>query len=486
MPAKYVNLKRCFIKTYGCQMNEHDSQKMNLLLHRLGYETVDAPEKADLILFNTCTIREKAYHKAISEIGRSAIFKKCRPQTLIGVCGCVAQQDGIKLAERYPHIDMVFGPDQINKLPNLIRKIRSSSPRPSPIKGEGDIGSPPTLEGEGGGEGGFERLAVALDLINTPDEYNFLNDVPDKVESGCAFVTVTKGCNCSCTYCIVPSVRGKEVSRAADDIIDEVRKLVRAGLKEVTLLGQNVTSYNPPTPPLEKGGKRGLTGLIKRLADETDILRIRFTSPNPRDVDEELIREFAENPKLCPHIHLPVQSGCNEVLKKMRRGYTREGYLEIVKLLREVRSGISITSDFIAGFPGETETQFEETIDLLKQVQFDSIFAFKYSQRPGTKAAIEFDDSVPVDVKEARLERVLSTQRKITCAKNEALVGQIRELLVTGYDRKNTGRLMGRLADNRIVNFAGNINLLGSIVRIRVRRALANSLEGEIIHDNNP
>lgn len=424
-------------------MNEHDTRKMRLILSQKGYSFAEDQDDADLVIFNTCTIREKAYHKAISEIGRSRIFKRERPGQVIAVCGCVAQQEGANLFERFPHVDIVFGPDQIDKLSSLID-------RPGEVK-----------------------TATALGLVNTAQEYNFMTDVPSTVESGQAFVTVTKGCNCRCTYCIVPHVRGREVSRRNAEIINEVNALVSAGVKEVTLLGQNVTSYD------DEG--LSLAGLIGRLSKQTKIERIRFTSPHPKDVNDALIDEYAKNEKLCPHIHLPAQSGSDSMLVKMGRGYTRERYLEIVAKLRKARPGISITSDFIVGFCGETEKEFGQTMLLLEEVSFDSIFAFRYSTRPGTPASRRFADDVPFKIKEERLEKVLSFQRKATLAKNETFVGTKGDVLVTGPDRKNTGRLMGRLPNNRIVNFAGNPSMVGSIVCIRLTKAHANSMEGECV-----
>lgn len=435
--------KTCYIRTFGCQMNEHDTQKMRLLLSGKGYSFTDDISLADLILFNTCTIREKAYHKAVSEIGRSRIFKKKNRNTIIGVCGCVGQQEGSSLFDRYPHVDLVFGPDQIDKLLQLLSRLKEF----------------PTV--------------TALDLVNSADDYNFLSDVPQKVESGTAFVTVSKGCNCACTYCIVPYVRGREVSRRADEIINEIKMLVKNQVKEVTLLGQNVTSY--------KSNGATLASLIRRISTETDIKRIRFMSPHPKDVTDELIAEFGENEKLCPHIHLPVQSGSNKMLKKMGRGYTRERYLEIVAALRKARPDISITSDFIVGFCGEGEKEFQDTMELLRDVKYDSIFAFRYSVRPGTWALKKFKDDVPFDVKESRLTKVLSFQREMTLNKNQSLVGGILEVLVTGPDRKNSGRLMGRLPNNRIVNFTGIPSLVGRIVPMRLTRALMNSMEGECV-----
>lgn len=424
-------------------MNEHDTRKMRLILSRKGYSFAEEQDDADLVIFNTCTIREKAYHKAISEIGRSRIFKRAKPGQIIAVCGCVAQQEGTNLFDLFPHVDIVFGPDQIDKLSSLIDRLENV------------------------------KTAAALELVNNVEEYNFLHDVPPNVESGQAFVTVTKGCNCHCTYCIVPSVRGREVSRKRDEIVNEVRALVSAGVKEVTLLGQNVTSYND--------GGLSLAGLIAQLSEKTNIERIRFTSPHPKDVTDELIGEYAKNEKLCPHIHLPAQSGSDSMLKKMGRGYTRKSYLEIASKLRKARPGISITSDFIVGFCGETEEEFNQTMQLLEEVSFDSIFAFRYSTRPETPAARSFADDVPFKIKEERLDKVLSFQRRMTLTKNETFVGKEGDVLVTGPDRKNSGKLMGRLPDNRIVNFAGNPSMVGSIVRVHLTKAHANSMEGEFI-----
>jgi len=428
------------IHTFGCQMNKSDSERLASTLENLGYTATEKMEDSDLIIFNTCTIREKAYHKAISEIGRSRDLKKHHPDKLIAICGCVAQQDGNNIMEKYPEIDLVFGPDQIHKLPIFLDALKNR-----------------------------ERPA-ALDLINNPDEYIFIDETPSQVLSGNSFVTIMKGCNCACSYCIVPSVRGREVSRPVSDIITEINSLVQVGAKEITLLGQNVTAY--------KYKNVSLAGLIKNLSIETNIQRIRFTSPHPKDVDEKLIAEFSSNKKLCPHIHLPIQSASNTVLKRMKRGYTKEKYLEIVYSLRAACNDISITSDFIVGFCGETEEEFTETMDLLNHLQLDSVFAFKYSTRPNTYAAENLADDIPKEIKEERLERLLSLQREITLNKNNQLIGNSYDILVTGFDRKKTGKLMGRLANNKIVNFTGNHALIGDIVSIKVVKAYANSVEG--------
>jgi len=439
-------------------MNEHDTQKILLILSKIGYTRTDKPQSADLIIYNTCTIREKAYHKAESEIGRAHLFKKEKRGQIIAVCGCVAQQEGANLFVRFPHVDIIFGPDQINELPNLLERF--NSPSNSSFRLEDSIVG--------------RKTAIAIDLINDIDKYNFISDIPSHIESGHAFVTISKGCNCLCTYCIVPFVRGSEVSRPSREIIDEVNALVLAGIKEVTLLGQNVTSY--------KNNGLSLAGLISLLSKETDIRRIRFMSPHPKDVDDFLIEEYARNERLCPHIHLPAQSGSNRILKKMGRGYTREVYLDIVARLRKARPDISVTSDFIAGFCGETEYDFNQTMELLREVLFDSIFAFRYSIRPKTIASLKFADDVPFRVKEERLTKILSFQREVTLMKNKARVGKTYEVLVTGLDRKKSGRLMGRLPDNRIVNFTGNPSMIGSTVSVRIIKGLANSLEGEYLN----
>jgi tRNA-2-methylthio-N6-dimethylallyladenosine synthase len=446
--------KYVYIRTFGCQMNEHDTQRMGAMLSEMGFDPAGSPEEADLILFNTCTIREKAHHKALSEIGRCRHYKKRRPDTLIGVCGCVAQQEGRGILERFPYVDFVFGPDEIQRLPILISEA-ACGVRPA-----------------------------ALDLIDDPTSYNFLDCVPrDKSLGPSAFVSIMKGCNCACSYCIVPQVRGREVCRRPDEIVEEIVALAATGAKEVVLLGQNVNAYdsrkakgaNPDTP-----GTR-LAALIRLIATQTPILRIRFVSPHPRDVDDDLIREYAENEKLAPHIHLPVQAGSNTALQKMRRGYTAERYLEIASELRSARTGLAITTDIIVGFSGETDEDFDQTLEIMRKVEFDSIFAFKYSPRPGTEAAKRFPDDVPADKKDERLARVLNLGRHISKKRNESLVGQTEEALVVGRDRLRRGLLTARLPDNRIVHFAGHLSLLGDIVPVHITKAGNNSLSGEVI-----
>lgn len=445
--------KYVYIRTFGCQMNEHDSLKIAGLLAGLGYVLTDDPENADLILFNTCTIREKAHHKAMSEIGRAKIYKHTRPGVLVGVCGCVAQEEKGDIFKRYPHVDILFGPDQISKLPALIEETEICS------------------------------HALALDLINDPAKYQFLGlnerqttDDELRMANGerriAAFVSIMKGCNQACSYCIVPSVRGREVCRNADEIMTEITGLTRLGVREVTLLGQSVNSYDNGV---------SFAGLLRRIALETDVSRIRFTSPHPKNVDADLISEFRENEKLMPHIHLPVQAGSNSVLRRMRRGYTREHYLSIAGELKKARPGVSITTDLIVGFCGETLDDFNQTLDLMRAVEFDSCFAFKYSIRPGTEAAEKFEDSVPEEEKEARLSQLLGLQRETSLRKNSALVGKEFDVLAAGLDKMSKNLVTGRLPDNRIVHFAGNPSAIGNIIRVKITKASANSLQGEAV-----
>lgn len=443
-----ANKKLVYIRTFGCQMNEHDSDKIRIMLVRYGYDSTNDPKDADLILYNTCTIREKAYHKAMSEIGRSTTYKKRRTGTLVGVCGCVAEQVREALFAQYPHLDILFGPDQLPTLPRLIAEAEK--------KGR----------------------ASALELVDDPSKYCFMTaadqlPVTSHRSPPSVFVSIMKGCNCACSYCIVPSVRGREVCRSPQDIIDEVGLLVSSGAKEVVLLGQNVNAYESNGTSFSK--------LIRQISDETDISRIRFTSPHPRDVKDDLIREYAENKKLMPHLHLPVQAGGNNTLRKMRRGYTRERYLEICGALYAARPGMSITTDLIVGFCGESNEDFDATLDLMREIRFDSAFAFKYSPRPGTEAAEKFVDDVAEEEKVRRLDLVLKLQKEMTRTKNESFVGRTLEVLILGEDQTRKGFLTGRAADNHIVHFAGHPNQIGNISGVTIKKAHANSLAGEVI-----
>ena len=434
--------KGYYIKTFGCQMNEHDSQKIGHLLSGLGYALAPDASAASLILFNTCTVREKAHQKAYSEIGKAVFEKKSRPELKIAVCGCVAQEMGSRLLHRFPQIDLIFGPDQIYQLPRLLA-LREEKGEP----------------------------VVATDLINDPEHYHFLDSVPaTRLKSSSAFVTIMKGCNSQCSYCIVPQVRGAEVCRDPQEIAREVETLASKGFREVTLLGQNVNSYQMAGTTFAQ--------LLRRIADATGIERIRFMSPHPKDVKQDLVDAYADNPKLCAHIHLPLQSGSDAVLRRMRRAYNRRQYLEKVAALRKARPDIAMTTDIIVGFPGETEGHFLETLSLMEEVRFDNVYAFKYSVRPDTEAA-GFGDDVTLAEKEARLQRLFRLQTLISKEKNQKLVGTRHKVLVEGTDRLNRGLMMGYTECRRIVNFAGDEGLIGAIVEVQITQAFANSLSGE-------
>ncbi|MBI4211600.1 MAG: tRNA (N6-isopentenyl adenosine(37)-C2)-methylthiotransferase MiaB [Deltaproteobacteria bacterium] len=441
--------KAVYIKTFGCQMNERDSQAMENRLLREGYAVAVRQEDADLILFNTCTIRDKAYQKAMSDIGRSAVHKKTRGAK-IGICGCVATQSKDALLTRFRHVDFVLGPDHIAELPMIVAEASAGS-----------------------------RSAQA-DHVDDPGKYVFIDGASkESIATASAFVTIMKGCNYACSYCIVPSVRGKEVCRPADDILAEVKQLVERGVKEVTLLGQNVADYKA-LPEMSEGQPRMKLGwLVRYLSSRSSIHRLRFTSPHPRDIDDDLIAAYRDETVLCDHIHLPVQSGSNRVLKAMRRRYTRERYLDLVDKLRTARPGIAITTDMIVGFPTETEAEFEESMDLIERVQFDQIYAFAYSPRPGTHAATIFADDVPVTDKQRRLSALFDLERTCARQKNEACVGETKHVLVTSIDPKKPGYYTGRSSDNRIVNFPSEINCIGNIVPVHITKARGHSLTGE-------
>lgn len=436
--------KHYTIKTFGCQMNEHDSQKIAVLLGRLGFSEAVAVGEADLVLFNTCTVRAKAHQKAFSEIGK--IEKRGPREPIIGVCGCVAQEEGVKLVRRFPSINLVFGPDQIDKLPDLLDIVRKGN-----------------------------KPAVATELINNAEDYTFLDTLSvTRLHGPTAFVTIMKGCNSQCSYCIVPKVRGSEVYRPYRDIVREVDSLSDKGCKEVTLLGQNVNSYKDP------GDSRiGFADLIRILTENTPVYRIRFTSPHPKDCKEDLIREYGRNKTLAPHMHLPLQSGADSVLRRMRRAYNTTLFQKKTQALRAARPGMGITSDVIVGFPGETDEEFQETLAFVERIGFDNIYAFKYSPRPDTEA-FALEDDVPMSLKEERLAKLLTLQREISRLKNEPLLGTIEEVLTEGGDKRGKGRMSGRTGSNKIVNFSGYQGKIGDIVKVQITKTFPFSLEGEV------
>lgn len=458
--------KYLYLNTIGCQMNVYDSEQIAVRLAALGYQQTAALELADLVIVNTCTIRAKAEQKAFSFLGRLARLKSKKPGLIIGVGGCVAQQEGEKIFKRVPHVDLVFGTQAIDRIPLLIQKIETKRCRIV------DLAS-----------------AKKTDLFaplpgNRPDN------------SVSRFVTIMRGCDNFCTYCVVPHVRGREVSRHPEHIIEEIRGLVQSGLKEVTLLGQNVNSYG------KKEGLCSFPELLSRVNKIEGLLRIRFTTSHPKDFDSDLINAIKTNEKVCDHIHLPVQSGSDRILKRMNRKYTRELYLDKIKKLRDTCPGIAITSDIIVGFPGETDTDFNETIELMRTVEFDGLFAFVYSDRPNAPAA-QFKNKVSERQKRNRLQTLLELQENFTKMRNQQLVGSTQPILVEGISKKQTSgspdgpnpivQWTGRTSTNKIVNFYHNDNsqrgadiFPGKIVHAKIEKAYAHSLRGKPVEVESP
>ena len=434
-------MKSFHIITFGCQMNEHDSERMAGILKGQECVQTDDAATADVIILNTCSIREKAEQKFYSELGRLRSLKRERPGLAIAVAGCIAQQEGKNILSRAPYVDMIFGPSDLAKV--------------SELPGIANTWTNPLIEIDGDPE--YHRKQMSA-----------LRTDPLK-----AWVSIMYGCNNYCTYCIVPYVRGRERSRPPTDVVSEVRSLAEQGYKEVTLLGQNVNSYG-------KGnhGSADFPGLLSMVNDVSGIERIRFVTSHPRDLSTELIFALRDLPKVCESIHLPVQSGADPILSAMNRKYTRADYLDRVKRLRTAVPRIAITSDIIVGFPGETDQDFILSMEMLREVEYESLFAFKYSKRPGT-AALTLSDHVPDEVKEARLAQVLDLQKEISRRKNAVNVGRIFEVLVDGHSKKG-GKLTGRTRGNKTVNFDGMESLIGKLVMVRITDAGESSLSGEL------
>jgi tRNA-2-methylthio-N6-dimethylallyladenosine synthase len=438
--------KYLYIQTFGCQMNVHDSEQMAALLSDSGYKLTGNIKLADLILLNTCSIREKAEHKVYSKLGRISKLKEQNPELIIGVGGCLAQQLGTKFHKKVGHLDFVFGTHNIHRLPQLVAAVR---------KKRGEIT-----------EVDFHKSLNSIGVFAPP-------------QSGAisAFVTIMQGCNNFCAYCVVPYLRGPEMSRPPEDIIEEIKKLADCGIREVTLLGQNVNSYGKTL-----GNGLNFASLIKKIGKIFGIKRIRFTTSHPRDLSDELINCFAEEEKLCEHIHLPVQSGSNRILALMNRGYTVEEYMQKVDHLRKIRPLISITSDIIVGFPGETQNDYQETIDMMEKIRFDSIFSFKYSERKGT-AAQKLEGKVEECEKLRRLEQLQMLQDQHTLEKNTAMESSKQELLVEGKSKNSENDLMGRTSSWRIVNFKGELEFIGKLVDVKISKAYLHSLRGKLIKE---
>lgn len=437
-------MKQLFLQTFGCQMNQYDSERIARVMGRMDYALTDSVENADLILLNTCSVRDKAEQKVYSALGRLREIKERRAGVIIGVGGCVAQQEGEALLKRVPYLDLVFGTHNIHKLPELVEQVETLQERPV--------------------ETAFYR------------DPSYMEDPEDevRVRGARAFVTIMQGCNKVCSFCIVPHVRGREVSRPSEKIVREVEALANRGVVEVMLLGQNVNSYGKTTP-----GEIGFAELLARVNAIDGIQRIRFTTSHPQDLSPELIEAYAGLDKLCEHLHLPVQSGSDTVLSRMRRGYTLDEYLRRIRRLRARCPGVALSTDIIVGFPGETEAEFAATLELLEQLKYDEIFSFTYSRRPQTVAAKLYDDDIPDGIKRERLTRVQNLQREITLRKNRERIGAVEEILVEGRAKLHNGQIMGRTRSNRIVNALGPERLVGDLLTVHITGATATSLIGE-------
>ena len=438
--------KKLYIKTFGCQMNAYDSDKMADVLHAAeGFETTHSPEDADVILFNTCSVREKAQEKVFSDLGTVKHLKQRNPNLLIGVGGCVASQEGAAIVSRAPYVDLVFGPQTLHRLPDLIAKRRQSG------KAQVDISFPEIEK--------FDSLP------------------PARVDGPTAFVSIMEGCSKYCSFCVVPYTRGEEVSRGFDDVLTEVADLADRGVKEVTLLGQNVNAYRGK---MESGEIADFAHLLDYVAAMPGLDRIRYTSSHPREFSQRLIDAYGKIPQLVSQVHLPVQSGSDPILAAMKRGYTALEYKSIIRRLRAVRPDVSVSSDFIIGFPGETEQDFQATLKLVEDVGFDGSYSFIYSPRPGTPAA-DLEDVVP---REAKLERLRHLQIKLeeqARSFSDKMVGSVQRVLVEGPAKKNADELSGRTDNNRVVNFPGQLRLIGHFVEVAILSALPHSLRGELM-----
>jgi tRNA-2-methylthio-N6-dimethylallyladenosine synthase len=427
-------------------MNEHDSERMAALLSTEGFSWTEDIDKADLVLINSCTIRKKAEEKAFSQAGRLKGIKRDNPQLRIGFCGCVAQREKERIFERAPHIDLVFGTLNIHKLPILVRRLWTE---------EGKICQVPEVPSS-------ETNHICSALRSSPIK---------------AWVTIMEGCSNFCTYCVVPYVRGRERSRPPDDIVKEVSLLVDSGYKEVTLLGQNVNSYGKGLDP-----HMDFAGLLYRLTKIPGLERIRFTTSHPKDLSNDLILAMRDCENVCEHIHLPLQSGSDPVLKRMGRGYTVEEYLAKVDDIRKSIPGVSVTGDMICGFPGETDKDFEETLKIVENICFDGLFMFKYSPRPQTLAS-QISDQVPEEIKLDRLRRLQSLQNQICNELNASMVNTIQPILIEGPSKKDPQKLTGRTRTNKVVNVPGPKDLIGNTVMVRITRSKPFDLEAEIVLD---
>jgi len=442
-----------FVETFGCQMNAHDTERLRELLEPHGYRTVESEEEADLIILNSCDIREKSEHKLMSQLGRLKELKRDRQDLLLAVAGCVAQVEGDKFLRKAPYVDIVVGTDQLRRVPDMVAKVKS---------------------GQGAQvENAFWDPADGLDADNA-----FVGASAQADHNGVtAFVTAMTGCDKKCAYCIVPFTRGKERSRPLPSILEEVTMLVAKGVREIMLIGQTVNTYGLDFP----GHSPNFSDLLAAVHDVPGLQRIRFMTSHPRDMTDQLIATMGALPKVCGHLHLPVQAGSNRTLARMGRGYTREWYVERIQKIRAARPDISITTDIIVGFPGETEAEFGETMALLEEVRFDNLFSFAFSERPGTAAA-DFTDVVPPEERKARLNILQARQRQYTRAFMEKHQDAVLEVLVDGPSRFDPTVLCGKTQQNITVNFTGNA-AAGTLARVRVEQVKSNTFFGTLLQD---
>jgi tRNA-2-methylthio-N6-dimethylallyladenosine synthase len=445
--ARPAKTRKLFIRTFGCQMNEYDSSKMADILHQAqGLELTQDPEEADVILFNTCSVREKAQEKVFSDLGRVRHLKQNNPDLIIGVGGCVASQEGAAIVKRAPYVDLVFGPQTLHRLPELIAK-RKETGRP-----QVDISFPEIEK--------FDALP------------------PARVDGPTAFVSIMEGCSKYCSFCVVPYTRGPEVSRPFDDVLVEVADLADQGVKEVTLLGQNVNAYRGPMG--ESAEIADFAMLLEYVHEIPGLERIRYTTSHPKEMTTRLIEAHGTLPKLVPFLHLPVQAGSDRVLVAMKRGYTTLEYKSIVRRLRAARPELGLSSDFIVGFPGETEVDFEKTMSLIRDVGFDQSYSFLYSRRPGTPAS-DLHDDTPKELKLERLHRLQALVNEQANAISHAMIGTTQRILVEKPSRRDPTELSGRTENNRIVNFTGQPRLIGQMIDVRITQTNTNSLKGEVV-----
>ena len=442
-------MKKVFIRTFGCQMNEYDSDKMVDVLgaQSEGMVKTDDVEEADVILFNTCSVREKAQEKVFHDLGRVRHLKQANPNLIIGVGGCVASQEGEAIVQRAPYVDLVFGPQTLHRLPQLIARRKES---------------------------GRSQVDISF-----PEIEKFDSMPPARVDGSSAFVSIMEGCSKYCTFCVVPYTRGEEVSRPLDDVLTEVASLADQGVMEITLLGQNVNAWRGPIT--KHGTETGdFAFLLECVAEIPGIERLRYTTSHPREMTPRVFEAYEKLPKLVSHLHLPVQSGSDRVLAAMKRGYTVLEYKSVVRKLRAARPDLSLSSDFIVGFPGETEAEFDKTMKLIDEVGFDSSFSFVYSARPGTPAA-DMEDPVPQVEKLKWLSRLQKRIDEQAQAISQSMVGRVERVLVEGLSKKSDEELAGRTANNRVVNFAGDARLVGRFVDVIIASAMPHSLRGEIV-----